>query len=150
MQQFDETLDVTSAFFDRMANDPTLVSLLATYDAGDSAGPGPAIFTGPNVPEDALPPYIWSYGEVTKNSEDNKTDEGLSLTRDIGCYTENDGDQTLLERISQRVWRLFHRHPLAVPGAATIVCAANGPIPAETDPTRLGHIVHVRLRVEPQ
>lgn len=141
-------MDIDKAVYDRMVNDPTLAAMLATYD-GESAGPVPAVFTGAFVPENALPPYIWSYGNVTDVNQDTKIELGRDIVRDIGCYAANDGDPAPLHAIAERVRTLFHRHSLVISGAVTVIASATGPVPAETDQTRLGKIVHIRLQVEP-
>lgn len=145
-------MDITGAFYQRMLNDPTLVAMLAVYDdTATSAGPLPAIFTGPHVPLDATKPWVWTYGSVSDVPDDTKLEHGRKILRDIICATVNDADPTVLDAIVDRVRELFHRYPLAISGATTLVCSVTGPVPAEIEknnPTSLGQILHVRLRAE--
>lgn len=135
-------MDLAKAVYDRLAGDQELVAMLAKY-----AG-APAIFTQAFIPENAKMPYIWSYGNVSDQPEDTKTERGRDIFRDIQCFAAYRGDSSPLELIAKRVRKLFHRRAIAVDGATVIVASASGPVPAETDERAVGLIVHVRLRLE--
>ena len=135
-------MDLALAVYNRMADDVTLTAMLAVYKGE------PAVFTGPQVPEDAELPYIWSYGNIGDSDDGNKLEPGRDIFRDIGCYTVNNGDPYQVELIAHRIHQLFHRHELAIESALTIIAVASGPVVGETDDSVQGRTITIRLRIE--
>lgn len=125
----------------RLASDGTLTALLATFKGT------PAIFLSTPLPQGVVPPYVAVPPIVTQSPNDTKTSEGRSLIRDIGCYTLATGSTVTVDAIAERVRSLFHRHPLAITGFATMIAMAAGPSLAPTDKTLYGRIVSVNLTI---
>jgi hypothetical protein len=135
------TLEITQAVYDRMANDATLIALLATYRSG------PAVFTTDPAPGDATLPYIVTAGAPVDISFDTKTTLGRQLWRDLRCYAAADGSATLIETIAERVRALFHRQALVIPGFVWLWAECSGPIVAD-EQDAYGRIVTVRFTIE--
>jgi hypothetical protein len=131
-------MDLTAAFYDRMAGDWTLAALLALYHGA------PAVLTSDPAPGDAALPYIVSAGEIAQRAFDSKTTRGREIWRDVRCYAPVDGDPSTVEAMAERVRALFHRHKLAVDGAQTWVAEAGGPVAADEDDA-YARIVTIRL-----
>lgn len=129
---------ITQAFYDVLVADGTLTALLATYNAL------PAVFTTDPAPNDADLPYIVTAGEVSHAPYDTKTTRGRDLRRDIRCYTEANGDATIVEAMAERVRELFHREPFVIDGFGVWVADCSGPIQAD-ESDAYGRIVTVRL-----
>jgi hypothetical protein len=132
---------VTAALYERMAGDPTLTGLLASYEGE------PAIFTVDPAPGDAELPYIVTAGEVTDAPADTKTTRGRELYRDVRCYAEADGSAVTVEAIAGRVRQLLHRQEILVSGFEWILGECTGPITAD-ERDAYGRIVTVRLVLE--
>ena len=134
---------LTAAFHQRLAGDPTLATLLATYNGR------PAVFTSDPAPADAELPFVVSAGEVAQEPADTKTTRGRTIYRDVRCYAAETGSAAQIEAIAERVRALFHRYPLAVAGYGIVVAVASGPIPApDDDDTTTGRVVTVRLTMQ--
>lgn len=131
-------MNLTEAIYTRMADDATLVALLAGYKSE------PAVFTTDPAPGDATLPYIVSAGEVAQQPNDTKTTRGRLVWRDIRCYAPATGSAEAVEGIAERVRALFHRHELEVDGFELVVAECSGPIAADEDDT-YGRIVTLRL-----
>jgi hypothetical protein len=120
--------EITEALYDRLANDATLVAMLADYNGK------PAIFTPDLAPEDATLPYIVAPGEGVITPFDTKTTRGKRVWRDIYCYAEDNGSVVALEQIAERVRTLLHRQPLTITGYRVEVADVSGPtLAAEND-----------------
>ena len=132
---------ITQAIRDRLAGDPVLRSMLATYDGE------PAIFTAP-PPGDAPYPMIVTMGQVSDEPDDTKNSRGREIRRDISCYTEATGSMEDVEAIAERVRQLFHRAPIQVPGYHVWLSEVSGPILGETDGSVYGLVLTLRLRME--
>lgn len=132
---------ITAAFYNRLSGDATLAGMLAAYQGS------PAVFTDPDVPEGAMPPYVHSAGNVAASPFDTKTSRGREITRDIACVVAAAGGMAACEAIAERVRVLFHRHRLDVAGYGTMIAEASGPIAVPTDGTRYALAVTVRLVV---
>lgn len=129
---------LTAAIYDRLAGDPELVAMLATY-RGE-----PAVFTTDPAPGDATLPFIVTAGHVVDTSFDTKTTLGREIWRDVRCYAEADGSAALIESIAERVRALLHRQPLTIEGFGVWLSECSGPI-ASDDTEAYGRIVTVRL-----
>lgn len=130
-------MNLTTAVYERLAGDPTLAALLATYEGE------PAIFTTDPAPGDASLPYIVTAGEVAQAPFDAKNARGREVYRDVRCYASASGSTVTVEAIAERVRTLLHRHRLEVAGFETWVAAASGPIAADEEDA-YGRIVTVR------
>lgn len=132
---------VTRAIYERLASDPVLTAMLATYRGQ------PAIFTAP-PPGGAPFPMIVTIGNVSDEPDDTKTSRGREIRRDIACYTEAKGSMADVEAIAERVRQLFHRVLIPVDGYRVWLAQASGPVLAETDQSVYGLVVSIRLRMQ--
>lgn len=138
-------MNLTAAIYQRLAGDPELQQMLATYQGA------PAVFTDDRLPGDegGQPspefPYVWSHGEVANEPFDTKTSTGRTPTRDIVAYHSHRATSEV-EAIAERVYSLFHRHRLTVDGFRTVTARASGPIRLSSDDYD-ARIVTVRFRL---
>jgi len=135
--------DFTKAFYNRLANDATLSSLITSYNSA------PAIFTGRLVPDDAELPYIVISAPVTDEPFDTKTTRGRDQIRDVLCYGAEEGSLLKLEQIAERVRILFHRHKLSIDNYETVIASASGaisvPLEGASGERIAGLVVSVRI-----
>ena len=129
---------LTAAIFNKLAGDPTLVGLLASYNGE------PAIFTIDPAPGDATLPYIVTAGEASQSPWDTKTTLGRSLVRDVRCYAEADGSVITIEAIAERVRELLHRQTLMIAGFQWVISSCDGPIVAD-ESGAYGRIISLSL-----
>lgn len=129
---------LTTAIYDQLTGDGTLVGLLAKYKGN------PAVFTTDPAPGDAELPYIVTAGEVTQIPFDTKTTRGRDLIRDVRCYAEADGSAVVIEAIAERVRTLLHRQQLTINGFDWILSNTTGPIAADERDV-YGRIISVSL-----
>lgn len=132
-------MNLTSAFYDVLAGDATLVSLLSTYESN------PAIFTVDPAPGDATLPYIVAAGHVADVPFDTKTEEGREVTRDVRCYDAADGSSVTVEAMAERVRALFHRQTFTIDGFGVIVSECTGPIVADETVGEIGGDAYGRI-----
>jgi hypothetical protein len=130
-------MDLSGAVYDRMAQDSTLVAMLASADA---------IFLDDRVGPDVPLPYIVSAGNVADEPNDSKTDRGRRPTRDIYCYARH-GSTALVEQMAERVLELFHRHRLTLEdGWYAYGATGHGPVAISSDDYD-ARLVTVRWRI---
>jgi hypothetical protein len=129
---------VTEAMHARLANDGTLISLLAAHNGE------PAVFTTEPVPGKAEMPYIVTAGEAASRPFDTKTSRGREIWRDVRCYAAASGSAERVEAMAERVYALLHRLPLAVEGFGVLLAECTGPIVADEDDA-YGRVVTVRM-----
>lgn len=134
-------MNLTAALYDKLASDPTLSGLLATYKGL------PAVFTVDPVPKDAVLPYIVTAGEVAHTPWDTKTTRGRSVIRDVRCYAEANGSAVVVEAIAERVRALLHRQPLQIGGCHWLISDVTGPIVAD-EQGAYGRILTLNLTVQ--
>src|SRR5690554_2808553 len=134
-------MNLTAVLYDKLASDPTLSGLLATYKGL------PAIFTVDPVPKDAVLPYIVTAGEVAYTPWDTKTTRGRSVIRDIRCYAEANGSAVVVEAIAEQVRALLHRQPLQINGYHWLISDVIGPIVAD-EQDAYGRILTLNLTVQ--
>jgi hypothetical protein len=134
-------MNLSDAFYERMAGDPTLAAMLAIYKGA------PAIFTTDPVPGDALLPYVVTAGEVVNTPFDTKTTRGRTAWRDVRCYDNANGSSAQVELIAERVRTLFHRQSVLITDFEWIWGECSGPIVAD-EPEAYGRIVTVKLTIE--
>lgn len=133
---------LTKAIYERLASDPELRAMLATYQGH------PAIFTG-DPPGDAQFPMILVHGPHSDTPDDTKTSLGREVMRDIACYTEGTGSVADVEAIAERVRQLFHRASLPVDGYRVWLVQASGPTTSsDRDDKVQGRVVTLRLRMQ--
>jgi len=132
---------VNQAIYDRLTTDVTLSALLALY------GGSPAVFTTDPPPGDAALPYLVTPGEIARGPADTKTTYGVDLRQDVRCYAEVTGSNLVIAAIAERVYWLFHRQPLVIPGYGVWLTVCSGPLVAD-EPQAYGRIVTVRLMME--
>ena len=130
---------ITVALYDRLANDVSLVNMLAARSDG-----GISIYTPDLVPEDAPLPYVASTGEGVTTPMDSKTTLGRRVWRDIRCYAPMDGSAVLVESIAERVRWLLHRKPLTITGYDVWVADVTGPIAANEEDA-YGRVLTLRM-----
>jgi hypothetical protein len=118
---------LTSAVWQRLTSDPTLVQMLA-----DSPSGNPGVYTDDRVPATASRPYVVSSGNVADEPWDTKTGIGRRVTRDVGVYADHRNTATV-EQAAERIRRLFHRHRLQVDGWGTVTARVSGPIRLSSD-----------------
>lgn len=116
---------LTSSLYEKLASDPTLTALLATYSGS------PAIFTMDPAPGDAQTPYIVTAGEVTQTPFDTKTTLGRTIVRDIRVYDEDSGNPVTVEAIAERVRVILHRQEVTPDGYDFVMSSVSGPIVAD-------------------
>ena len=131
-------MSVSSAFYNMLALDSDISSLVATY------GGSPAVFTSSRVPEDATLAYIWSPPSISDVPFDSKTTTGREIHRQIGCYAEDTGSDLAIEELAEVVRSVFHRQTVNV-GQVNYHCTASGPIVAPTGEGIVGRIITIRL-----
>ena len=116
---------LTKAIYQVMVNDDTLCDLLTTFHGY------PAIFTFAPYPEGAQRPLIITEGSVRDANRESKTTIGHDILRDIRCYTDETGDQSLVEEIALTVKDLFHKHEeklnTYITDFSVVKCWADGP-----------------------
>ncbi len=134
-------MNLTAALYDKLASDPTLSGLLATYKGL------PAVFTVDPVPKDAVLPYIVTAGEVAHTPWDTKTTRGRAVIRDVRCYAEANGSAVVVEAIAERVRALLHRQPLQIDGCHWLISDVTGPIVAD-EQDAYGRILTLNLTVQ--
>lgn len=115
----------TAAFYNILAGDATLVSLLAPYKNL------PGVFTMDPVPGDAGLPRVVTVGEVSQTPFDTKTSRGRSFIRDVRAYTAADGNPIVVEAIIERVRELLHRRALTIAGFQWVISNVTGPVVAD-------------------
>lgn len=131
---------ITQAIYEKLANDPTLVSMLSSY------GGSPAIFTVDPAPEDAEYPYIVTAGSPVQVPYDTKTSTGRQIWRDVRCYDAKSGSAETVEGIAERVRALLHRQELSSLNFVTIWAECEGPTVAD-DGESYGRIVTLKFTV---
>jgi hypothetical protein len=134
-------MNLTEALYDKLAGDPTLVGLLATYNGA------PSIFTIDPAPEGADLPFIVAAGHVVDLAWDTKTTRGRDVWRDIRCYSDADGSAITVEAIAERVRALLHRTEISVTGFTRVVAECSGPVAAD-EQDAYGRVVTVRYVLE--
>ena len=116
---------LTKAIYQVLINDPTVTGMLTTYHGT------PSVFTIAPYPENAQKPLIITEGSVRDAPRETKDSIGHSITRDIRCYTDETGDQTVVEDLGLAVKELFHRHKEKLQQYITdfgvVRCWADGP-----------------------
>jgi hypothetical protein len=116
---------LTKAIYQVMIHDSTLASMLTTFHGV------PAVFTTMPMPEGHQKPCIVTEGSVRDAVRDSKTTIGHDILRDIRCYTDETGDQDLVEDIGLTVKELFHKHEEKLNNYMTdfsvVMCWADGP-----------------------
>jgi hypothetical protein len=132
---------LTAALYDRLAGDPILTGMLATYKGL------PAIFTTDPAPSEAVLPYIVTAGEVSQAPWDTKTTRGRDLIRDVRCYAEASGSAVTIEAIAERVRALLHRQALTISGYRWIISDVTGPIVAD-EQDYYGRIISLSLKAQ--
>lgn len=135
---------ITSAIYDKLAADATLVGLISTYEGN------PAIFTTDPAPGDAQLPYVVSAGEVAQAPLDTKTTRGRDLIRDVRCYAPGDrdgGSVILAEAIAERVRALLHRQALIINGFSWWVSDCAGPVAAD-EPDAYGRVISLTMKIQ--
>jgi hypothetical protein len=119
-------MSITQAVYERLASDAALASMLASFEGK------PTIFTYEPVPGDAPLPYIVASGDVmgrVRVPESTKLTYGARVMRDIRIFAEASGSMVEVEAIAERVWELFEKAELFVPGWTQVVrCRADRPI----------------------
>ena len=119
-------MSITQVVYERLVSDAALASMLASFEGR------PAVFTYEPVPGDAPLPYIVAAGDVlgrVRVPESTKLTFGARVTRDIRVFVEASGSMAQLEAIAERVWELFEKAELFVPGWTQVVrCRADRPI----------------------
>lgn len=125
----------------RLVGDMTLISLLATYRTK------PAVFMVTELPPGVTPPYIAVPPAASTIVVSAKREAGRRFLRDVGCYARAGGDPVVVDAIAERVWELFHKHPLTVVGWGNSVLDVSGPILAPTDHTMYGRIVTLAVNL---
>lgn len=136
----------TKAFIDRMTGDPTLVSLVASYNNR------PAIFGFEDVPA-TVTPYIVTAGDVSNVAALYKGVTMRQIVRHIRCYDVTKNGVVKIEAIADRIADLFRSDLLGVneelfPTISTariINCVSYGPLLAPTDATMNGRLVQVHI-----
>ena len=117
---------LTKAIYQVLINDPTVVGMLGSTYHGS-----PPVFTFAPYPENAQKPLIITEGSVRDAPRETKDSIGHSITRDIRCYTDETGDQTVVEDLGLAVKELFHRHEAKLQKYITdygvVRCWADGP-----------------------
>ena len=132
---------LTAAFYQRLAGDSTLAADLAEYPDGSGV---PAVFTDDRVPDDARPPYISTAGVLSDEAWDTKDVPGRFINRDVYLFFPH-RQTDRIERATERVRTLFHRHRLHVDGWQTVVARTSvRPVGADDYDAR---IVTVSLRM---
>lgn len=134
-------MPITSAIYDRLAGDLTLVGMLNTYQGR------PAIFTTDPAPGDALLPYIVTAGDAVNAAFDTKTTRGNQIWRDVRCYANAGGSAAEIEAMAERVRELFHRQAFSIAGFVWIWAECSGPVAAD-ELDAYGRIVTVKLTIE--
>jgi len=132
---------VTQAIYTRLANDATLIALLAEYNGA------PAIFTTDPAPDDAVMPYIVAAGNVAAAPFDAKDCLGQTVTRDVRCYAAANGSAAVVEAIAEKVRQLLHRQQLSITGYNWIMSAVTGPIAAD-ERFAYGRIITVSITAQ--
>ena len=133
--------ETTLAIYAVMAGDSVLAGLLPDFEGGEN------IHTGRIVPPNAPRPYIWSYGDITNNPFDTKTEPGREVTRDITIAADNSGSEIPVMTIANRVRDLFHRKTLTI-GLSNLLTDASGPRVSPSDDSITARIVTVRFIYE--
>lgn len=138
-------LGMTKAIYDALVADASVLALIGGAAAYNGS---PAIFTGEEVPEDANPPYLWTWGDVSDTAMDTKVTRGREVVRDVMCVVAGQESALAIEDLAEAVRTALHRKKITVPGGTVIVAEASGPITLETDRTIQGRIVSVRYLIE--
>jgi hypothetical protein len=116
---------LTKAIYQVIIHDATLASMLTTFHGS------PSVFTTMPLPESAQKPLILTEGSVRDAPRDSKTTIGHDILRDVRCYTDETGDQDLVEDIGLTVKELFHKHEEKLNNYMTdflvVKCWADGP-----------------------
>lgn len=138
-------MSITQAVYDRLAKDAALASILASFEGE------PAIFTYEPVPGDAPLPYVLAAGDVmgrVRVPESTKLTYGARMTRDIRVFAEASGSMAQIEAIAERVWELFEKAELFVPGWTQVLASrADRPVIGPRDERVYMLIVTVTISV---
>jgi hypothetical protein len=138
-------MSVTEAIYDKLIGDSALLSMLPEYLAR------PAIFTYEPVPGDAPLPCILAAGDVlgrVRVPESTKLTYGARVMRDIRIFAEASGSMVEVEAIAERVWELFERAELFVPGWTQVLrTRADRPIIGPRDERVYMLIVSVTISI---
>jgi hypothetical protein len=138
-------MGVTQAVYERLAFDSALASMLASFEGR------PAIFTYEPVPGDAPLPYILTAGDLlgrVRVPESTKLTYGARVARDVRIFAEASGSMAQVEAIAERVWELFEKAVLFVPGWTQVLRSrADRPIIGPRDERVYMLIVSVTISV---
>lgn len=131
---------LTEALWARLAGDPVLGSMLATYSGA------PAIVTadGDTLLEVLPTPFVILTGSESDLAFDTKDRDGREVIRVVRCYDDANGDVLPVEAIAERVRYLLHRKPVGLADGAYIA-ECTGPIVTPSSSEFYGREVQLRL-----
>ena len=134
--------DIAKEVRDALVADGTLVAMLATYKAG------PAIFTAPLAPEDAVMPYVLVDADDVANIDaGTKNTTGREIFKDVRCFADDNGSTVVIRNIADRILNLFHRAPFTVAGGKVMLVDVSGSI-ALDDEDSYGRAITLKVIVE--
>lgn len=137
---------ITKRLYDEMSADAALSGLISTYQ-GD-----PAIFTADPAPEKAEEPYVMIRA-ASQNFRDDIIDIPMkTVTREIHCFAEANGDVAAVDDIALRVEEMFknpHGERFAnMDGWYAVLVDTGGPTEASPDERTYGRSVEITVTME--
>lgn len=133
---------VTAAVQTKLAGDPTLIGMLASYQGA------PAIFTAAPIPQDAPFPCVVTAGNLADLADDTLDRLGRDIRRDVAVYFPWSGSSLAVEAAAERIRAVFHKQPLAVAGFHHVMTLASGPVTAPVEGDEVGRVVSLRILLQ--
>lgn len=133
-------MNLTSAIYAKLAGDPILTAMLATFEGA------PAIFTNWPVPPNAARPYVLSAGDTSVAPFDElSATMGTDVLRDVAAIFDNTGSALAAEAAQRQIRAALHQQPLSIPGGLHLMTVAINAGVFPTDTTLIGRFVTFRI-----
>ena len=118
-------MSISASFYQRLTTDAELAKMISDYNGL------PAVFTASPVPANASLPYIVTAGNVSDTTDvpaNTKNRTATQFMRDIRIFADQTGSMAKIEQMGERVWSLFHKKPLSIPGWTVLEVKAARPV----------------------
>ena len=141
-------MSVVSGLYDYLIAETAITDQLATYDFG--GGSIPAIFTSPDVPEDAATPFILITPAGGYLSGRDRADKGGVVTCYINLWGSKGDSEKTLRELADTMWFAIDRASISVTGMEVVYCLADPPRRLNDSGRFPGFNVYCRVLVRKQ
>jgi len=138
-------MSVVSCIYDFLKVETVVTDGLATYDFG--SGALPAIFTTPDVPEDAATPFILVSTVGGFLAGRDRAYRGGIVTVDVTLWGSKGDSEKTLRELADTIWFTMDRAPITVTGMEAVYCLADPPRRFTDSDRYPGFVVNCRVLV---